>query len=215
MRKLRSISLLVLTFSMCLNACRKETKAIYRNLTADSSYISITNASPVVSNLLFYVDNQQVHLPDSPLSFGTTTYATYINNSNQINPTVQTLPYIKIPTGYNKISLNSSSPSGYNLMSNYFQNGANYSVFVTDTIIHGQFSSVILEDNIGLGDTSSGQVRFLNLSPDAPALDVYAFADAGPNGYRVFSGCGYLPNDYSSLVNGESFTSMTYGPYYF
>ncbi len=100
-------------------------------------------------------------------------------------------------------------------MSNYFQNGANYSVFVTDTIIHGQFSSVILEDNIGLGDTSSGQVRFLNLSPDAPALDVYAFADAGPNGYRVFSGCGYLPNDYSSLVNGESFTSMTYGPYYF
>src|ERR1700740_2536423 len=106
MRKLRLIPLLALAASTCLNACRKEAKVIYRPLTADSSYVSITNASPVVSNLQFYVDNQQVHLPDSPLSFGTTTYATYINNSNQINPSVQILPYIKIPTGYNQISLN-------------------------------------------------------------------------------------------------------------
>ena len=63
-------------------------------------------------------------------------------------------------------------------------------------------------------DSPEGQIRFLNLSPDAPALDVYAFLNVGSNGTKIFSNCGYIANDYNSILNAETFIPITAGPYY-
>lgn len=214
MRRIKSILIIVILASLFFS-CKKEAKTIYVTAAADSSYLSITNASPSISNLLFYVDNNSITLPENPFGFGTTTFATYINNGNEINPTILNIPYIKIPAGYRQLTFNSIASNGFFLMNNYFKLGANYSLFITDTVTHGQAQCVLLQDNIGTSDSTHGQIRFLNLSPDAPPLDLYAFIYAGANGYKVFSNCGYLPNDNTSLVNAQSFSQMVAAPYYF
>ncbi|HSZ86547.1 MAG TPA: DUF4397 domain-containing protein [Puia sp.] len=215
MRKIKLISCVIFLVGFIFFSCKKETKIIYQTAALDSSYLSITNASPSISNLLFYVDNNFIPLPDSPFSFGTTTFHTYINSGNEINPTIQNLPYIKIPAGYRQLSFNSVSPNGAFSMNSYFKLGVNYSIFITDTVAHGQAQCVLIQDNIGVTDSTHGLIRFLNLSPDSPPLDLYAFPYAGATGYKVFSNCGYLPNDYNSVVNAQSFSPIDALPYYF
>src|SRR5580700_3965341 len=160
MRKIQSIPVLIVLAVFFLS-CKKETKIIYQTLQADSSYVSVTNASPSISNLLFYVDNQFVHVPDSPLSFGNTTFATYVNNPNQINQVTNQLPYVLIPTGYREVNFSSPAPNASFVLDGFFQPGNRYSIFITDTVIHGQAQSVLLQDKIGPSDSSHGQVRFL------------------------------------------------------
>lgn len=216
MRKLRSIFGLSLTFScLLLCQCKKTERTVTVSAQPDSAYLSITNASPSISNLLFYDNNQFVPFPDSPFSFGSTTFGNYvINSGDQLHPIVQQLPYIKIPAGYDQLGFRSTSPAAAFDESGYFANGAKYSVFITDSVSHGQAQYVLLTDNTVATDTTQGQIRFVNLSPDAPALDLYAFLNVGPNGIEVASNCGYILNDYQSLLNAETFIPITAGPYY-
>ena len=196
--------------------CKKETKIIYQNPVTDSSHISITNASPAVSNLQFYLNNKLISLPNSPLSYGKTVFATYINNANPYYPDTTLLPYINIPTGYQQLGFGSYGSSNiFSILNNKFEPGGSYSIFITDTIIHGQIASVLLKDYVGTTDSTKSQIRFLNLSPDAPPLDVWAYPNAGYVGYKIFSGCAYLPNDFNSFINAESFSVINAGPYYF
>jgi hypothetical protein len=214
MRKIKLIPWAIFLAGFIFFSCKKETKTIYKAAAADSAYISITNASPSISNLLFYVDNNFIPLPDSPFSFGSTTYQTYINNGNEINPIIRQLPYIKIPTGYDQLRFNSESPGALFSTNGYFISGASYSVFITDSVAHGQAKCILLQDLIGNSDITHGQLRFINLSPDAPPLDLYAYSYTTNDGYKlIFSNSGYLPNDYSSTVNAQTFKSMAAGPY--
>lgn len=190
-------------------------KNIYQSPVADSSHISITNASPAISNLQVYLNNRTISFPDSPFSYGYTTHATYINNANQYHPDTTILPYIKIPAGYQQLGFGSYGNGNiFGILNNNFAVGGSYSVFVTDTIHHGQLTSVLLQDFVKTTDSTKGQIRFLNLSPDAPPLDLWAYPN-GINGYKIFSGCAYLPNDFNSYVNAESFSLINTGPYYF
>jgi Domain of unknown function (DUF4397) len=216
MRKLSWIIGSGFTFSLILLcACKRENRLVAETAQQDSAYLSITNASPSISNLLFYENNTLVSLPDSPFSFGSTTSGNYvINSGNPINPVVQQLPYIKIPAGYVQLGFGSTSPEAYFYTSNYFENGSSYSIFITDSIIHGQAQYVLLNDQPISVDSAHGQIRFLNLSPDAPALDVYAFLNVGPNGTKIFSNCGYILNDSTSILNAQTFVPIAAGPYY-
>jgi|SRR5579863_777334 len=216
MRKLNSIIGLGLTFSfLLLSGCKKEEHEVPKYAQQDSSYLSITNASPSISNLLFYENNKYISLPDSPFSFGSTTSGSYILNSgNALNPIVQQLPYIKIPSGYMQLGFRSPSPEAFFSASSYFENGSNYSLFITDSISHGQAQFFLLNDKTVPVDTTQGQIRFINLSPDAPALDIWAFLNVGPNGTKIFSDCGYIPNDYNSFLNAQTFVPISAGPYY-
>ena len=197
-------------------SCKKEVKNIYQNPVADSSDISITNASPAVSNLQFYLNDKLISLPDTPLSYGKTVFATYINNANPYYPDTTILPYINIPTGYQQLGFGSyGSSNKFNTLNNNFEPRGKYSIFITDTFIHGQVKAVLLKDNVGTTDSTKSQIRFLNLSPDAPPLDVWAYPSAGYVGYKIFSGCAYLPNDFNSFTNAELFSVINAGPYYF
>lgn len=197
-------------------SCKKEVKIVYQNPAIYYSNLSITNASPAISNLQFYLNDKIISLTDSPLSYGNTTFATYINRGNEIYPDTSVLPYITIPAGYQQLRFSSyNSNNIFSTVNSNFQSGGNYSVFITDTVKHGQITSVLLQDNVSTSDSTKGQIRFLNLSPDAPPLDLWAFPDAGPDGFKLFSGCAYLPDDYNSLMNAQSFSFINKGPYYF
>lgn len=198
-------------------SCKKEIKTTYQNPVADSSHISITNVSPAISNLQFYLNNNLIALPNSPLSYGKTVIALYINNANSYYPDTTILPYINIPSGYQQLAFSTYGNSNiFNTVNNNFEPNGNYSVFITDTVIHGQVKSVVLKDSVRkISDSTKSQIRFLNLSPDAPPLDVWAYPDAGYSGYKIFSDCAYLPNDFNSFVKAESFSVINAGPYYF
>jgi hypothetical protein len=216
MRKGNLILNAVLICGMVISiSCKKEVNNIYQSIS-DSSSISITNASPAVSNLQFYLNNQPVLLPNAPLSFGQTAYATYVNDANPYHPDTTLLPYINISSGYQQLGFGSSgSNNTFSNLNSKFEPGNSYSVFITDTIHHGQITTVLLHDYIGKTDSTHAQIRFLNLSPDAPSLDLWGYLNAGADGYKVSSNCGYIPNDFNSLINGQTFSPIAAGPYFF
>ena len=133
-----------------------------------------------------------------------------------IVPTRRCFPYINIATGYQQLGFGTHRNGDiYSNSNDEFQPGNSYSVFVTDTLKHGQLTTVFLHDYIGKMDSTHGQFRFINLSPDAPALDLWAYLDAGANGIKVSANCAYLPNNFNSFVNAQTFSPIVAGPYFF
>ncbi|HXS56268.1 MAG TPA: DUF4397 domain-containing protein [Hanamia sp.] len=213
MKKLITVPAIVIC---SLFSCKKESGNILDTPVIDSSHISITNISPSISNLKFYLNDKRVSLPDSPVIYGKTVFATYIRNQTTYFPDTVSLPYINISPGYQKLAFGSFDNNNIvAILNNNFEVKNNYSLFLTDTIIHGKVTSVLLKDNLLPNDTSKSQIRFINLSPDSPPMDIWAYPDAGYTGYKLFSDCGYLPNDFNSFMNSESFTYVDPGPYYF
>ncbi|MEO6837407.1 MAG: DUF4397 domain-containing protein [Ginsengibacter sp.] len=212
--------LILVTLMLCsivfFISCKKEVKNIYQVQPVDSSHISITNLSPSISNLKFYLNNKLSSLPDSPVSFGKTAYVTFIKNVDTYSPDTLLLPYINLTSGYQKLGFGSYNNNDLlSEINNNFEPETNYSFFLIDTIVHGKVTSVLLKDNIRKMDANKSQIRFLNLSPDAPPLDVWAYPNAGYTGYKLFSACAYIPNDFNSFLNAESFTDIDAGTYYF
>lgn len=197
-------------------SCKKEVKNIDQTPVTDSSHISITNVSPAISNLQFYLGNNLISLPGSPISYGKTVSVSFIKNATTYHPDTIMLPYINISSGYQQLNFSSFGNSHIvSVQNNNFEPGASYSIFLTDTVVHGSVASVLLKDNIGATDSTKSRIRFLNLSPDAPPIDVWAYPDGGVNGYKIFSNCAYLPNDFNSFINAESFTLIDRGSYVF
>jgi hypothetical protein len=206
-------SFLIFSF---LVSCKKEVRNVVDIRPLDSSHISITNISPSISNLQLYLNNKPLLLPDSPLVYGKTVLATYIYNPGSSFPDTLSLPFINITPGYQQLSFGSfGNNNSFGNLNNNFEAGATYSLFLTDTVVHGKITSVLLKDNVTNTDTTKSLIRFLNLSPDTPPLDVIAYPDAGYNGYKLFTNCAYIPGDYHSFVNGESFSEIDRGIYYF
>jgi hypothetical protein len=202
--------ILLIAVPVFLFSCKKDQVTQPQVLISTYSGLSITNAAIGINNLHFFVDNQQVLLPDT-LSYGNTEFFT-IQNYVYSNVT----PYKDISYGYRQLGF--IMPGGDNFLvsfNNYFQSGAKYSIFIADTISHGQLKYVLLKDEIGISDSTKTQIRFINLSPDAPAMDVWVFPNAGTYGYKLFSNRPYPVFDYSSIPGSQVFTKLDAGPYYF
>ena len=217
MKKSGVLSCLVFLGAIFLTpSCKKEARNIASAPVGDSSHFSITNASPSIANLYFYLNNRLVTLPDSPFSYGKTVFATYIRNATSYFPDTVKLPYININPGYNEMSFASSGNGNFiSALNMKFEPDSNYSLFLMDTIVHGKVASVLLNDHLIKTDSTKSQIRFLNLAPDAPPLDIWAFPNGSYTGYKLFSDCGYLPNDFNSFVKDQFFTLIGKGPYYF
>lgn len=197
-------------------SCKKEVRTVFNITALDSSHISITNISPSIADLQIYLNDKLMKLPDSPVIYGKTISATYITNSSTYFPDTLVLPYINISPGYEQLSFSSSGNNNlFGVLNTNFAKGSSYSLFLTDTLVNGRITSVLLKDNFLAADTTKSQIRFLNLSADTPPLDIWAYPDAGYTGYKIFSGCAYIPSDYNSFVNAESFTQIVPGIYYF
>ena len=199
-----------------LFSCKKQVRNIYDIPPVDSAHISITNISPSITDLRLFLNNKPLSLPDSPVVYGKTVFASYIRNPGTYLPDTVALPYINVSPGYQQLTFSSfENDNSVGVLNNNFEAGATYSLFLTDTVVHGKITPVLLKDNVRNTDTSKSEIRFLNLSPDTPPLDVIAYPGASYNGYKLFSDCAYIPNNYNSFVNGESFAEIDRGIYYF
>ena len=198
-----------------LFSCKKEATTSKPLQVETYSHISITDASPGSPNMSFFIDNQHIDLPDS-LYYGNTIFTTILDSSYPNNPIRYTLPYLTIQSGYHQLSFGQVGMNGYLVnLNSYFKSGGNYSVFVVDTLQHGQLKYVLLDDNLIPPDSSKCQIRFVNLSADAPGMDIWAFPDAGVNGFKIFSDQSYPLYSYNNILNSEAFTTLKAGPYYF
>jgi hypothetical protein len=175
----------------------------------------VTNAALVPGSLNLFIDNQAVLLPDS-LTYGMTTLFTLSHNNDPSNPLSGITHYMNISYGYRQMSFKMPGTIN-NLVSvnNYFEPGDKYSLFIADTLTHGQLQYVLLQDKVNYPDSSKSQVRFINLSPDAPSMDVWGFFNAGTDGTKIFSNRGFIPYHNSTIPEVQSFTSIKAGPYYF
>ena len=200
-----------------LLSCKKDgfSPKIFTNVDTHSE-VSVTNASPGSAGMFVLIDDQHVSLADS-LYYGFTSFNLISDYSHPNYTIIDTTPYVTISAGYHQLGLIQAGASSYLVnLSNYFGSGSRYSVFVVDTLQHGQLKSVLYEDKYNTPDDSSkSQVRFLNLSPDAPAMDVWAFKNAGPNGVKLFANQSYPLYSYGNVLNSQAFTTVDVGPYYF
>jgi hypothetical protein len=213
-KKFNHLAIIVIVLSAV--SCKKDQTAGEQFIVPSFSAISLTNAAVGSGNLSFFLDNQEVNLPDS-LSYGTTPFFNVANNPNPSNPLAASTPYKNVSYGYRELGFGfPNTPSYLASMKNYFEPGVHYSVFVADTIEYGQLQCILLKDDLTLVDSGKAQIRFINLSPNSPAMDLWAFPDARTNaGYQLFSNRIFPVYNYGAVLEAQQFSTINSGPYYF
>jgi hypothetical protein len=91
-------------------------------------------------------------------------------NSAGVNFTDNTA-YLTAAAGTRVLKVNVAGTTTTALQANLpVVNGKNYSVFAIDSV--SKLSGLVLEDNLAAPASGKAHVRFIHLSPDAPAVDV-------------------------------------------
>jgi hypothetical protein len=111
----------------------------------------------------------------------------------------QNTPYVSLDAGSRNIKVNvaGSSNSVINATLNLVS-GKNYSLFAVDSV--SKISSVLLQDDLTTPATGKAHVRFVHLSPNAPAVDI-----------AVTGGAVVFPN--IAFKGSTAFAPLTAGTY--
>jgi hypothetical protein len=148
-KSIRSISYLLLMglTLVFLGACKKtETAAV-----ADVSYLRVINASPTLGTFNVYLNDQIVNKAAVPFG-GTISYLS-LNASNH---------QIKFTTASDAQSLLTKTLT--------INKNTAYSFFLIDK--DTSLDGLLITDDMANPTTDKAYVKFINLSPDAPALDL-------------------------------------------
>jgi hypothetical protein len=80
-------------------------------------------------------------------------------------------PYLNLPAGIRNVKVNVSGTTTTVIDANLaLANGVNYTVFACDSV--SKIGTVVLSDDLTAPAAGKAHVRFVHLSPDAPAVDV-------------------------------------------
>lgn len=144
-----------------LNSCKKGNADLATNPGAGVSYVGIVHASAGSPALDFAFDNNRAGV-------------NYFNYTDRVN-------YLNVFPGNRNFKVYiKGSPAGNPVKSKdlSFAAGKHYTVFIADTAAN--MDAVIVRDSTrsALGD--SLRLRFANMSPDAPALDLYEKGNPTP-----------------------------------
>jgi hypothetical protein len=147
---LLGIAMLTFFLSGCLDDDATQVAPVPRG------YVSIYQASPDAPLLDVLVDNRPL---GSSLAY--TDHSSYLN----------------FYTGNRNLKFNAANAASA-LVDTTFSvaDGKAYSVFVINTLSKG-LETLIIADSSAAPETGKAMVRFVNLSPDAPAFDVVANSD--------------------------------------
>lgn len=133
-------------FSLLLTSCSKETE------TAAYAYLSVANVSPTLGTYNIYVDGTKSNASGA-VAFG------------------GVLAYSNLTAGNHTLSFTTESSANVltSKVVSLEDNGA-YSAFLIDK--GDNLDVLLVKDDRTTASTEKAFVRFINLSPDAPALDL-------------------------------------------
>jgi len=84
---------------------------------------------------------------------------------------LQNTPYLTLPSGTRNIKVNVTGTSTTVIEGNInFAKDKSYSIFAVDSVAN--IEPLVLEDNLAAPASGKVHVRFIHLSPDAPAVDI-------------------------------------------
>ncbi len=149
------------------------------NSLPDTAQVMVVHASPDAPGVDLLIDNTKVN----------TAALTYPNNTG----------YLDVLEGRRNIKVNAAGTSTSVIDANLdIDADKNYSIFAADRL--SNITPVVLEDNLAAPATGKAHVRFVHLSPDAPAVDV-----AVTNGPVLFSNAAFK--------SASAFTPVDAGTY--
>ena len=152
---------------------------MYADLNAASANVIVTHASPDAPGVNLIVDNIVVN----------SAALTFPNNTG----------YIDVNAGTRNIKVNASGTSTTVIEADLtLEANKNYSIFATDIL--SNISPIVIEDDLSAPAAGKAHVRFIHLSPDAPAVDITL-----TDGTVVFSN--------ASFQDFTSFTPLDAGSY--
>jgi len=111
-------------------------------------------------------------------------------NNNVVNTTDLEFPdhigYVNINTGTNNIKVNVANTATTVIDANLtIVANTNYSVFAIDSV--SNIAPLVLTDDLSAPAAGKAHVRFIHLSPDAPAVDVAVTGGAVVFGNKIFT----------------------------
>lgn len=84
---------------------------------------------------------------------------------------LQNTPYVTLPSGTRNIKVNVTGTSTTVIEGNLnFEKDKDYSIFAVNSVAN--IEPLVLEDNLAAPASGKAHVRFIHLSPDAPAVDI-------------------------------------------
>ncbi len=129
-----------------LSSCKKKEENI-----PDTSFIRFINVSPTIGTYNIYLNDNMINTAAIPFG-GTLSYTSYISGNKTIKYTtassIQPVLTKQITLAKDKI----------------------YSLYLIDK--NDKMDALLLTDEPGVASTTKAMVKFINLSPDAPALSL-------------------------------------------
>ncbi len=159
MKRKNVISMLALAMTAIslFTACKKDDDETTPTPSAGSGKLMAVHASPDAPGVDLLLDNTKINT--APVVFTNAT------------------GYIAVTAGTRNVKVNVAGTSTTALNANVaIANGKNYSLFAIDSV--SKLSALVIEDNLAAPASGKAHVRFIHLSPNAPAVDV-ALANGG------------------------------------
>ena len=155
MRKVMEVGLCGFIMALGLTGCLKNEKIDPQKLAG----VSIYHSSPDAPNMNIIIDTEVI----------TSQAFKYKNFSN----------YIEVTEGDHRIRFNRFNDGGHLLDSSFhFKVNKSYSLYVINTL--AKIELLMREDVSDLPLSGNGRVRCLNLSPDAPKIDLRWISETSP-----------------------------------
>lgn len=137
-----------------LVSCSKDDTVDVNN---DRANVAVIHASPGSPAVDLYHDTAKIS--SAPLSFGS-----YLGTPGNA--------YVQVPAGQHNIRLTNDGTTNVYEGSVNLEKDKNYSIFVYDTLNSGMVKTLLLQD-APASQAGNSNLRFLHLSPDAPAVDFW------------------------------------------
>ncbi len=193
---------------MAITACDKDFE--YSNESSTKAYVAVHHAAPATTAL------------------GTTNVDLYLNDK-LASDTFRAFSYNTSFSGGGGIPYFSTAPGTINARVNAFKSatvllpntaltveaGKYYSVFAFDTVTppNSAIKALVLNDDLSAPtNVANAKIRFLHLSPNAPAVDVWAFKTINDS-VKVYSNITYIGNSAPNTAALSSFIEVPAIPY--
>ncbi|MBF8964801.1 DUF4397 domain-containing protein [Pontibacter sp. FD36] len=148
MKKWMKIMMLAVLPAMVLTSCDDDDDDM---TVIENANVMVVHASPDAPGVDLLVDDEKVN----------STALTYPNNTG----------YLEVPAGRRNVKVNAAGTNTSVINANLdLERNMNYSVFAINTL--SNIEPLVLMDDLTAPASGNAHVRFVHLSPDAPAVDV-------------------------------------------